>query len=140
MAERKRPPPGWAKGTSGNPAGRPKGIGKVQKLRDSLMAELPEILSTVVAMAKGGDPASARLILERVLPSMKAIEQPVAIQLGDGTLTQQGHAIIAAVATGQLAPGQGSQLLSGIAALARVIELDELTDRITALENQRGNA
>lgn len=27
MTERKKPPPGWKKGQSGNPAGRPPGIG-----------------------------------------------------------------------------------------------------------------
>lgn len=42
-----------------------------------------------------------------------------------------------AVSAGALAPGQGSQLIAAIGALARVAEIDELTARITALEVKR---
>ena len=49
-------------------------------------------------------------------------------------------AVLAAVANGQLAPGQGSQLLSGIATMARVVEIDELADRVAKLEQQHGKS
>lgn len=61
------------------------------------------------------------------------------ITLPDGTLTEQGRAVLTAVAAGALAPGQGCQLIAAIGALARVAEIDELSTRITALENQNGN-
>jgi len=38
------------------------------------------------------------------------------------------------VAAGELAPGQGAQLLAAIGTLGKIAELDELTARITALE------
>ena len=38
------------------------------------------------------------------------------------------------VSVGDLAPGQGAQLLAAIGALARVAEIDELTERIERLE------
>ncbi|MBK7050718.1 MAG: hypothetical protein IPH54_08000 [Rhodoferax sp.] len=56
------------------------------------------------------------------------------ITLPDGTLTDQGRAVLAAVAVGELAPGQGSQLIAAIGQLARVTEIDELAARITSLE------
>ena len=85
--------------------------------------------------AKGGDVQAARLILERILPPVKAIEQAVELQLPtDGTLTAQGRAVLSAVASGDLAPSQGAALLGAIGTLARVTEIDELTARIAALE------
>ena len=57
-----------------------------------------------------------------------------------GSLSDQGRAVLAAVGTGELAPGQGAALLGAIGTLARVTELDELMARITKLEDkQNGN-
>jgi hypothetical protein len=47
--------------------------------------------------------------------------------------------VLASVARGELAPGQGAALLGAIGTLARVLEVDELAARITALEVSRGN-
>ena len=43
-------------------------------------------------------------------------------------------AAVAAVAAGELAPGQGAQLLAAIGTLCRVAKLDELAARLSALE------
>jgi hypothetical protein len=106
-------------------------------MRESLAGDVPEILAALVESAKAGDAQAARLILERVLPPMKATEPTQAMSLPDGTLTEQGRAVLAAVADGILAPSQGSQLIAAIAGLARVAEIDELTARIAALEASR---
>ena len=58
----------------------------------------------------------------------------------DGTLTEQGRAVLVAVACGELAPGQGAALLSSLGTLAKLVETDELTRRIDALEARHGNA
>lgn len=78
----------------------------------------------------------------RVLPSLKPIEQPVALLLPSGEgLTAQGVAIVEAVAAGALAPSQGAALLTGLGSLARIKEIDELDKRISQLEGvSRGNA
>ena len=67
---------------------------------------------------------------------MKAAEQSQALSLPDGTLTQQGRAVLASVAAGELAPGQGAALLGAIGTLARVAEIDELARRIEVLEEK----
>lgn len=124
----------WKAGESGNPRGRPPGAGEVAKLRASIAGYVPEIIGQLVEAAKGGDVQAARLLLERVLPPMKSTELAVPLALPDGSLTEQGRAVLAAVSVGDLAPGQGAQLLAAIGGLARVIEIDELTDRIEKLE------
>lgn len=135
----KRPPNQWKPGQTGNPKGRPPGVSAVTKMRESLSADVPAILAGLVTSAKAGDVQAARLILERVLPPLKAVEQTQAMSLPNGTLTEQGRAVLASVAAGELAPGQGSQLITAIGSLARVIEIDDLNTRLTKLENQNGN-
>lgn len=128
----------WKPGQSGNPAGRPPGQSAITRLRAQLEPDAPEILQTMVAAAKGGDVQAARLILERILPPVKATEQMVGLQMPEGgTLTAQGRSVLFAVASGQLAPGQGALLLSAIGSLARVIEINEMEARLTILEERQ---
>ena len=125
----------WKPGQSGNPKGKPPGSGELQRLRASIAADVPEILAGLVAAAKGGDAQAAKLILERIFPAVKPVEQTQELDLPEGgTLTAQGRAVLSAVALGDLAPGQGAQLLAAIGSLARVTEIDELTQRIDKLE------
>lgn len=135
MTEKAKRPGRWKAGESGNPQGRKPGTSQVAKLRASLAGDVPEILAGLVEAAKGGDVQAARLILERILPPVRAIEQAVELQLPEGgTLTSKANAVLAAAASGQLAPGQASQLITAIGQLARLTEIDELAARITALE------
>jgi len=133
MTENKRK--GWRPGQSGNPKGKTAGSGELQRLRASIAEHVPSILDQLVAAAQGGDVQAARLILERVLPPVKAIEQAVELQLpAGGTLTAQGRAVLLAVAGGELAPSQGAALLGAIGSLARVTAIDEFEARLTKLE------
>ena len=136
MATRKPPAAAWKPGQSGNPKGRPAGSGEVAKLRAAIAGKVPAILESLTAAALAGDVQAARLLLERTLPALKPAEQAQALHLPDGTLTTQGRAVLAAVAAGELAPGQGAALLGAIGTLARVAEVDELARRIEALESK----
>lgn len=137
MTARKPPAPAWRPGESGNPKGRPPGTGAVAKLRAAIEQDIPEILQSLVTAAKAGDTQAARILIERVIPAVKPQEQPQALALPTaGNLTEQGRAVLQAVADGVLAPGQGSQLIGGIASLARVTEIDELAARVAALEGK----
>ena len=126
----------WQKGKSGNPKGRPPGKSPITKMRESLMGDIPDILKALVEGAKAGDPACAKLILERVLPSLKPSEMPVALALNGETLTDKGKMVLDAIADGQIAPAQGAQLVAAIGQLARVSEIDELQRRVEALEGR----
>lgn len=125
----------WKSGESGNPNGRPVGASDVGRLRTAIADQLPEIIGQLVNKAKEGDTQAARLLLERVLPPMKAIESMVRLEIPEGRgLTEQGQAIVRAVAAGVIAPGQGAALLTGLGSLSRLKEIDELEARILALE------
>ena len=137
MTESKNKRPGrWKAGESGNPAGRTPGSGQLQKFRDAIAEDVPEILASLVDAAKGGNINAARLILERVLPPLKAIEQAVALQLPEGTLTAKAGALLDAAALGQLTPAQASQLIAAVGTIGKITEFDELNARITQLEQR----
>lgn len=132
----KKPSNLWKPGQTGNPKGRPPGRSQITLLRESIAGDVPDILAGLVTAAKAGDVQAARLVLERVLPPVKPIEQAIELELKGNTLTEQGRAVLGAVSAGALAPGQGSQLIAAIGALARVAEIDELSARITVLEGK----
>ncbi len=137
MATRRKPPAAaWKPGQSGNPKGRPAGTGEVAKLRAAIAGSVPAILESLTTAALAGDVQAARLLLERALPPIKPVEATQALNLPDGTLTEQGRAVLASVAAGELAPGQGAALLGAIGTLARVAEIDELARRIEVLEGK----
>ena len=133
----KRPPNQWQPGQTGNPKGRPPGQSEITRLRASLAEHVPSIVDQLVTAAKAGDVQAARLILERVLPPVKAIEQAVELQLPEGgTLTAKAAAVLSAAAAGLLAPTQAAQLIAALGTVAKISEVDELAARITALENK----
>lgn len=127
----------WKPGQSGNPKGRTPGTGDVAKLRAAIANHVPDIISRLVDAARSGDVAASRLLLERVVSPVKASEAVQEIEIPQGaTLTAQGRAILMAVAGGEISPSQAAQLLSAIASLSRVVEIDELAARITELESK----
>jgi len=136
---KKRPPGRWKAGESGNPAGRKPGTGEVAKVRAAIAAQVPALLAKLMTQALEGDTSAARLLLERAIAPLKAAEQPQALTLPDGSLTDQGRAVLASVAAGELAPGQGAALLGAIGTLARVAEVDELAARVAALEEKNAS-
>ena len=136
-APKKKPPGRWKPGESGNPKGRTPGTGEVAAIRAAIADRVPDLLAAMMNRALDGDVGAARLLLERAVAPLKAAEQPQALTLTGGTLTDQGRAVLSAVAAGELAPGQGAALLGAIGTLARVTELDELAARITTLEEKQ---
>lgn len=138
MAERKVPRTAWKAGQSGNPRGRKAGTGEVAQIRAAIAGRLPELLDKLMQRALEGDVGAARLLLERTVSPLKAVDPVQLLTLPKGTLTEQGQAVLAAVAAGEVSPGQGAALIGAIGSLARVTEIDELAARIAALEKTHG--
>lgn len=139
MTERKKGGP-WKPGQSGNPKGKTPGSGQLQKIRAALSDDVAEILTTLSTAAKSGDVQAARLILERVLPPIRAVEQAQALAIpAHGSLTDKAHAVLGAAASGELAPGQAAQLITALGTVAKIAEIDELAARVAALEKRHGN-
>ncbi len=60
----------WAKGTSGNPSGRrPDAI--IGKARARIGRHLIPIIDQLVTQALAGDTAAAKIIVDRILPTVK---------------------------------------------------------------------
>ena len=123
-------------GQSGNPGGRPKGKSKVAQLRALLEPSVPDLVAKAKEMAMAGDVAALRLCLERVLPPLKAMDSPVQIEGLSGTqgLSEQGGEVINAMAEGSINPSEAATLLKALADQAKIVEVEELEKRITALE------
>lgn len=128
----------WRPGTSGNPKGRPPGSGSVGALRQAIEAHVPAIVERLTAAALGGDVGAARLLLERVVPPLRAVELPVEVELAGQSLADKGLAVVEAAAGGRLNLTQAASLLSALGAVARIVEIDELLRRIEALEAKHG--
>ena len=134
-AEKKAPQ--WAPGQSGNPNGRKPGTGAIQKLRAQIGEYIPEIIEQLVAKAREGDVGAARLLLERVVSPVKAVEQGQPIDFtADADMTTQGHAVMRAAAEGVISASQAASFMTALGSLARVVEVDDLLKRIEALETQ----
>ena len=129
------PTPKFKAGISGNPAGRPRDRTPATLLRKSIADDLPAIILKLVEQAKGGDTAAAKILLDRCVPSLK--QQAMAINLPvNGSLAEQGGEIIRATMTGKIPPDIGSQLISALANQGKLIELQELTQRLDNIEKQ----
>jgi hypothetical protein len=92
------------------------------------------IREKLLTLAREGDMAAIRIVAERIAPPIKACEPPVEIELAGETLTDKATAILNAMASGKIAPTQAAQLLQALGAVAKIIETDELEERIAALE------
>ena len=70
----------WEKGKSGNPRGRPRKSQKTMaQLRSQISEHLPDVIEVLASAAKDGDVQAARILVERCVPSMRAIDQNVNI-------------------------------------------------------------
>jgi hypothetical protein len=121
-------------GQSGNPKGRPRGKTLGGILRQSIEKDFDLIIGSVIESAKTGDIQAASLLLSRVCPPLKPVQEAYKIGLPGETLTKKAEAILDAVADGKISISDAKALLDGLASISKITEIDELTRRIEALE------
>lgn len=128
----------WTPGMkSPNPKGRPPGPSKQQALLRRMLDEGEEVLDAVLEKAKQGDPASAGLVLSRILPVLKAQGEKVKFHLDPSLpLAAQVEQVLAAIADGQIAPDVGRQIIEAIGTLGNIRALEDLEARIVTLEGK----
>jgi len=125
----------FEKGQSGNPAGRKPLSITATKVRKDLAENLPDILAKLVELAKDGDTAAIKLILDRVCPAIKPQALPVNLPIVE-SLAGQGQEVINATMSGKIPPDIGSQLITALSNQGKLVELQELADRLERIEKQ----
>ena len=90
-------------------------------------------------MALSGDTTALRLCMERICPPRK--DAPVSFALpAIGSAADAStalSAVLAAVAAGEITPGEGSAVASLIECFRRTLELEDLERRVEALEGKQ---
>ena len=120
---------------SPNPSGRPKGNATAQKLRELLAEDLEGIIHTLKSLAKSGDVSAIKLIMDKVVPSLRPVSEAIVINsIANDNTAEIGRLIIEATLRGELAPDVTSQLLAGLASQVRIEEYTLLEQRIAQLE------
>lgn len=109
-------------------------------MRQEIAKHTPDIIAKLVEKAKAGDVKAARVLLERVVPALKAEAAAVLLpELAAASgLVAQGEAVVRAVAASHLAPDTGALLLGALNQQSRLVEIEELERRIAALEDPHG--
>jgi hypothetical protein len=127
----------FKKGVSGNPKGKPKGCkDKRTELRAMLEPHAGALIKKAVDLALAGDTTALRICMDRLVAPMKAKDGAVEIGESAGSLTEQGKTVLSALVSGRISPEDATTVMQALSAQARIIEVDQLEQRIAALERQ----
>lgn len=124
-------------GQSGNPAGKPRGIKHkaTQAVLALLEGELEALTRKAVECALAGDMTALKLCLDRLAPPLKPSALPIQLDLpAPNSLTATARAFVSAAAAGEIPPDIAAQLVSAVASVAKVEEMQEVKHRLEALE------
>jgi hypothetical protein len=129
LKQRKPRGPGerFERGQSGNPAGRKPGTrNKATILAEQLLLDdINDVVRALVAKAKEGDVAAARLIVERALPPLRKA-RPVAMALPKVAKAEDVptalSALLSLVAAGEIAAAEASEVAAILESMRRSIE------------------
>ena len=78
--------------------------------------------------------AAAKDVAPYVHPRLTATDAPIRLPALSGSPTEQSQRILDALAAGQITPDQATRTLNAIALHRRILEVDELAERVKALE------
>src|SRR5215472_12044683 len=127
---------GWPfeKGQPGNPAGRPPGARHKATVAAEAMldGEAEALTRKAIELALNGDSTALRLCLDRILPPRR--ERPVRFILPplEGAVDAVGAmaAITAAVAAGEISPGEATELSRLVQGYVLALEAAEFDRRL----------
>jgi Family of unknown function (DUF5681) len=127
-------------GESGNPAGKPKGArNRVTLAIDELLdGEAEAITRKAIELAKAGDGPALRLCMDRIAPPRRDRHVPFALPKLETVLDAKAAAaaIVEAVASGELTPGEAAELSKLVENFTRVLEATDFEKRLAALERK----
>jgi len=125
----------FKKGVSGNIKGRESGKTASVELRKTINLESNEIIKVLVEQAKAGDVQAAKVLLDRIVPPLKSQALPVNIPIGE-SLPETGGNVVNATMSGSIPPDIGAQLIRALTDQSKLVELEEITQRLARLGKQ----
>lgn len=123
---------------SANPEGRPKGSrNKTTLAVEALLDGVSEAITLkLVEKALEGDSTALRLCLDRLLPPRRdrriEFDLPPIETAADAL--SASSAVLAACANGVLSPGEAAEIMGLVATHVRMLEMNEIEARLSALE------
>ena len=128
--------PKWQPGVSGNPKGRPKG--SMVLYRKILADRAEDMLQRMLELADAGDVGALRWVCDRLVPPLKARSEPARVSIPtEASLSDQGKALLRALADGNLSASEVAELIGALQAQAKLIEVSDLLPRVESLEAER---
>jgi hypothetical protein len=104
-----------------------------------LDGEAEKLTRTAIDLALAGDMVALRLCLDRAIPPRR--DRPVLFALPrvetTADVVKATAALLAAVASGELTPSEAAELGKLLEAHLRAIELTDVQERLTRLEEQQ---
>jgi hypothetical protein len=130
-------------GTSGNPAGRPRGARnkRTAELAELLDAGGGEIVGKLIARAKAGRPWAMRLAIERLLPKLERrveIDMPAEIKKA-ADVAEATATVIGCAARGEISLEEANAFLKLVEQQRRAIETNDLAVRLELLEREESD-
>jgi hypothetical protein len=128
----------FVKGQSGNPAGKPPGCrNHATRIAETLLdGEVAALTRKAVALALDGDVTAMRLCLERIIAPRRGrhvqLDLPPIGKVADTAETMA--ALTAAVAAGDITPGEAVAVAKVVEIFVRAIEAGNFDRRLTLLE------
>lgn len=126
-----------------NVMGRPKGSKNRRTIiREALQQHYPEgelgFWLSVAEIARGGDMQAAAMIADRLYPKLKPQTESVTLpEPLDGTSAEMARQLVQMAGRGDISPSVAQELLKALSDVLRIVEIDELSARIAALEEQQ---
>ncbi len=125
-------------GGPGRKAGEPSTVARALRGQWSERAE--EVAQKVLEQALSGDMDACKVILDRLFPRPKDV--PVALDLPDldgaADLPRATAAVLQAMSRGALTPSEAATVVSALAGHGKLVELAELENRLSKLEERDG--
>ena len=116
-------------GETGNAAGRPPGTAPRARFRKLIEADMPGIVEQLVANAKAGDVQAAKVLIDRLIPSLKPTSDSLNMKVS-GSLSEQGAAIVKAMTAGQVTPDQAKSAMDVILAQSHLVDQTEIINQL----------
>ncbi len=129
----------FAKGKSGNPAGKPKGRrnSTTMAAQSLLDGEAKKLTRKAVDLALAGDTLALRLCLDRIIPPRKdrpvILESIPQVKSGSDTVEVMGR-VVESVADGTLTPAEGEMVGQVLGLFCKALETKDFEERLQRLE------